>query len=121
MTASYKRMTDKVGGASLTKWFGRGGGMEAFDLDAYVTRKTLDGLFLKMAEEEKVKNLFLTHLVPAIFNTAEDKARFTKNMDQYYKGPITVVDDGDSLLIESDGKGCKVQYIPVEQVLGDKP
>jgi len=75
----------------------------------------------KMAEKEKVKNLFLTHLVPAIFNTAEDKARFTKNMDQYYKGPITVVDDGDSLLIESDGKGCKVQYIPVEQVSGDKP
>ncbi|MCC7373908.1 MAG: DUF4197 domain-containing protein [Verrucomicrobiales bacterium] len=53
VTSSYKRMTDKVGGASLTKWFGRGGGMEAFDLDAYVTRKTLDGLFLKMADEEK--------------------------------------------------------------------
>jgi hypothetical protein len=53
VTASYKRMTDQLGGASLTKWFGRSGGMEALDLDAYVTRKTLDGLFYKMGEEEK--------------------------------------------------------------------
>lgn len=74
----------------------------------------------KMAEKSKVKSLFLSHLTPAIFNTAEDKARFTKNMDQYYKGPITVVDDGDSLLIESDGEGCKVQYIPVQKVATDK-
>ncbi|MBI2707070.1 MAG: MBL fold metallo-hydrolase [Proteobacteria bacterium] len=74
----------------------------------------------KMAEQSKAKRLFLTHLTPAIFNTAEDKAKFTTNMDQYYKGPITVVDDGDSLLIESDGKGCKVQYIPVQQAAADK-
>ncbi|MBS0272190.1 MAG: MBL fold metallo-hydrolase [Proteobacteria bacterium] len=74
----------------------------------------------KMAEKAKVKKLFLTHLVPAIFNTTEDKARFTKNMDQYYKGPITVVDDGDSLVIESDGKGCKVQYISSQKLSESK-
>lgn len=37
-------------------------GPEAGDLDAYVTHKTLDGLFLKVAEEEKrVRENPLTH------------------------------------------------------------
>lgn len=74
----------------------------------------------KMAEKSKVKKLFLTHLVPAIFNTIEDKNRFTKNMDQYYKGPLTVVDDGDSLVIESDGKNCKVHYVPFHKASANK-
>jgi hypothetical protein len=52
VTGAYKRMTDKAGG-------GLGGlgssllGKEAPDLDSYVTQKTLDGLFLKIAEQEK--------------------------------------------------------------------
>jgi hypothetical protein len=52
VTSAYKRMTDKAGG-------GLGGfsssvlGKQAPDLDDYVTRKTLDGLFLKIAEQEK--------------------------------------------------------------------
>jgi hypothetical protein len=51
VTAAYKRMTDKAGlggfGASLL-------GKESLDLDDYVTRKALDGLFLKIAEQEKL-------------------------------------------------------------------
>ena len=52
VTSAYKRMTDKAGGG----FGGLGGnllGKEAPNLDDYVTRKTLDGLFLKIAEQEK--------------------------------------------------------------------
>ncbi|HXT40789.1 MAG TPA: DUF4197 domain-containing protein [Candidatus Angelobacter sp.] len=52
VTSSYKRMTDRAGGG----FGGLGGsllGKQAPDLDDYVTRKTLDGLFLKIAEQEK--------------------------------------------------------------------
>jgi hypothetical protein len=52
VTGAYKRMTDKAGGGLG----GLGGsllGKDAPDLDSYVTRKTLDGLFLKIAEQEK--------------------------------------------------------------------
>jgi hypothetical protein len=50
VTAAYKRMMEKtsLGGFSasfLSK--------DAFDIDDYVTRKSLDGLFLKIAEQEK--------------------------------------------------------------------
>lgn len=46
VTRSYKRMLDKAGalGEAL------GGNV---DLDEYVTDKTLDGLFLKLADEER--------------------------------------------------------------------
>jgi hypothetical protein len=52
VTAAYKRLLDKAGG-------GLGGLGSIFlkrpdlDLDAYITRKTVDGLFLKIAEEER--------------------------------------------------------------------
>jgi hypothetical protein len=50
VTAAYKRMTQSVNveGLSLTSFLG-----ESADLDGYVTRKTLDGLFLKISEEEQ--------------------------------------------------------------------
>jgi len=52
VTSAYKRMTDKAGGG-----FGGLGasvlGKPAPDLDDYVTRKALDGLFVKIAEQEK--------------------------------------------------------------------
>jgi hypothetical protein len=53
VTSAYKRMTDKAGSGLG----GLGGGLlgkQAPDLDDYVTRKTLDGLFLKIAEQEKL-------------------------------------------------------------------
>lgn len=56
VTASYKRMTAKAGGG-LGGLGGLGGsalGIQAPDLDDYVTRKTLDGLFVKIAEQEKL-------------------------------------------------------------------
>lgn len=56
VTGAYKRMTDKAGG-SLGGLGGLSGnllGKEAPDLDSYVTRKTLDGLFAKIAEQEKL-------------------------------------------------------------------
>jgi hypothetical protein len=52
VTGAYKRMTDKASGG----FGGFGGGLlekQAPDLDGYVTRKTLDGLFLKIGEQEK--------------------------------------------------------------------
>ena len=47
VTASYKKMMSSAG--SLSGLLSGG----ATDLDAYVTEKTLDGLFLMVAEEEK--------------------------------------------------------------------
>lgn len=46
LTASYKRMTGKLG--MLGQYFDP----DTLDLDAYITRKALDGLFIKLAEEE---------------------------------------------------------------------
>lgn len=72
--------------------------------------KTYD--LAQMAATSRVKRLFLTHLDPPILPTQEDKNRFVANMNKYYKGPITVADDGDYLVIESNGKDCNVQYVP---------
>ena len=47
VTSAYKNMTAKAGG--LGGMFGT----QAPDLDGYVTGKTLDGLFLMIAEEER--------------------------------------------------------------------
>jgi hypothetical protein len=55
VTGAYKRMTEKASGG-LGGLGGLGGGLlgkQAPDLDDYVTRKALDGLFLKIAEQEK--------------------------------------------------------------------
>jgi hypothetical protein len=52
VTSAYKRMTDKAG-SGLGGLGGSLLGKQAPDLDDYVTRKTLDGLFLKIAEQEK--------------------------------------------------------------------
>lgn len=46
VTKAYKGMVDKAGPASSLMG-------SSLDLDAYVTEKTLDGLFLKVAAEEK--------------------------------------------------------------------
>lgn len=57
VTTQYKQMMAKVGGSGgfLGGLFGSKskGPMQAGDLDAYVTNKALDGLFLMVAEEEK--------------------------------------------------------------------
>jgi hypothetical protein len=47
VTSSYKQMTGKLGFLSQFT------DPETLDLDRYVARKTLDGLFLKLAQEEK--------------------------------------------------------------------
>jgi hypothetical protein len=46
VTSAYKQMTDKLGFAAAFL------GKDAGDLDGYVTHKTLDGLFVKIGEEE---------------------------------------------------------------------
>ena len=48
VTATYKQLADRAGALS-------GGliGAESLDLDGYVTDQALDGLFLKLAEEER--------------------------------------------------------------------
>ncbi len=48
-TAAYKRLVQNAGGGMLTGLMGG----SSLDLDQYVTDKTLDGLFLMLAEEEK--------------------------------------------------------------------
>jgi hypothetical protein len=55
VTAAYKRMTDKATGGlgNLGALSGAIFGKEVPDIDDYVTRKALDGLFLKIGEEEK--------------------------------------------------------------------
>ncbi len=58
VTAAYKNMMSKVGGSALGKSFGGtlgalGVSQEALDVDGYVTRKAMDGLFKMVAEEEK--------------------------------------------------------------------
>ena len=51
VTSTYKKMMEKVsfGGISAGSLLGQ----DATDLDGYVTRKTLDGLFLKIGQEEQ--------------------------------------------------------------------
>lgn len=53
VTGAYERMTDQAG-AGLGGLGGSLLGKQAPDLDDYVTRKTLDGLFVKIAEQEKM-------------------------------------------------------------------
>jgi hypothetical protein len=58
VTSAYKKLAATASGG-LGRLGGSGGlggnisGLEAPDLDSYVTHKTLDGLFLKIADEEK--------------------------------------------------------------------
>jgi len=58
VTAAYKNMMNKAGGGGLGKSFGGtlsafGVSQDATDVDGYVTRKAMDGLFKMVAEEEK--------------------------------------------------------------------
>lgn len=61
VTGAYKRMVDKAGSSlsglgGLGSLGGVGGnllGKDSLDIDSYVTRKSLDGLFLRIAEQEK--------------------------------------------------------------------
>ena len=54
VTATYKKIMEKAGGGTTFGSFGRSLlGENAFDVDAYVTNKALDGLFKMVAEEEK--------------------------------------------------------------------
>jgi ribonuclease Z len=69
----------------------------------------------KFATEQGVKQIVLTHLVPAIPTTKAAKALFTKGMEQYYKGSITVADDRDEVVVEKKGNACVVTYNPAFQ------
>lgn len=56
VTAAYKRMSDKAtsGFGGLAGLGNSALGKQMPDLDSYVTTKTLDGLFLKIGEQEKL-------------------------------------------------------------------
>lgn len=58
VTAAYKKMTGKMNLGGLGGLGNFGGALmknnEALDVDGYVTRKALDGLFVKIADQEKV-------------------------------------------------------------------
>lgn len=55
VTQKYKDFTKKAGGNALAGALlgGDGQGMSGTDLDDYVTRKAIDGLFLAIAEQER--------------------------------------------------------------------
>lgn len=53
VTASYKKMTGASGGGGLSGFGSKLLGTQTPDLDDYVTRKALDGLFVKIADQEK--------------------------------------------------------------------
>jgi len=55
-TAAYKRFTGNLGGSSGLASLGSSllGRPAALDIDEYVTGKALDGLFLKIADQEKL-------------------------------------------------------------------
>ncbi|VEG90951.1 MBL fold metallo-hydrolase [Legionella spiritensis] len=69
----------------------------------------------KMAAASKVKNLIITHLVPAIPATKQAKDDFIKGMNAYYSGPITVADDRDEIVISSNNGKCEFEYKPAKQ------
>jgi len=48
VTSAYKQ---RVGGMGFLNQFGN---QDSLDLDSYVPRKTLDGLFVKLADEERL-------------------------------------------------------------------
>jgi hypothetical protein len=57
VTGAYKRMTEKAAGGTSGYLGGLTGGFlnkESLDIDSYVTRHALDGLFVKIAEQEKL-------------------------------------------------------------------
>jgi hypothetical protein len=57
VTSAYKKMTEAATGGSLGALGRLGGSLlnkDTLDIDGYVTHKTLDGLFLKIAEQEKL-------------------------------------------------------------------
>jgi len=68
VTAAYKKLT---GGVAL---LGQLSDSDSLDIDGYVTRKALDGLFLKLAEEEKLIRqdplARSTELLKKVFGTA---------------------------------------------------
>lgn len=54
VTSAYKRLMEKAEGSSTLSSFGRNLlGADSLDVDSYVTKKALDGLFQMVAEEEK--------------------------------------------------------------------
>lgn len=69
----------------------------------------------KFAAAHGVKEIFLTHLVPSIPTSQSAKDLFTKGMDQYYKGKITVADDRDEVVVEKQGDKCVITYNPAQQ------
>nr|WP_280642009.1 MBL fold metallo-hydrolase [Legionella israelensis] len=69
----------------------------------------------KMAAASKVKQLIITHLVPSIPATKQAKDDFIKGMDNYYSSPITVVDDRDEVVINSQNGKCQIEYKPAAQ------
>ena len=54
VTSAYKQMTEKANVGGLGAFSGFLGKKEALDIDSYVTSKAMDGLFVKIADQEKL-------------------------------------------------------------------
>lgn len=69
----------------------------------------------KLATAQGVKQIILTHLVPAIPTTQTVKDDFIKGMNQSFKGSIKVANDRDHVLINSENGKCMINYQPATQ------
>lgn len=66
----------------------------------------------KMAANANVKQLVLTHLLPAIPTDEASLNAFKAGMSANYTKPITVANDRDELVIDADGKNpCQITYV----------
>jgi hypothetical protein len=53
-TAGYKKLLERMNSGEVGKVFGLFGKSENLDIDTYVTRKAIDGFFVKIAEQEQL-------------------------------------------------------------------
>lgn len=66
----------------------------------------------KMADDSNVKNLFLTHLTPAIPRDATIEKQFILGMKNTFKNPITIANDRDEIELEMVNGVCRLRHIP---------
>ena len=77
VTAAYKRMVEKTNLGGFASIGGYSANKNALDVDSYVTSKTIDGLFVKIAEQEKLIRenpaARSTELLQKVFGTLDPK------------------------------------------------
>lgn len=82
------------------------GNKRAAEFSADVNHYHADSLELaQMAQRTGVKHLVITHYVPAVGTTAQERSAFTSGMTDSYKGDLRAANDGDQIVIDIDTSG----------------